>query len=153
IGFTLCFLILFTREFLQTKTILPSYDKLLKYVNYIFVPYMMISGLVTYSGILFMKERRYITIENLIIFFIILLVATTGIMAYRKKFKPAKYFLLANSVQLFIIASLALYFTINKGQENSSPGLLATIGIIIQALAFAISLVARINVLKEELRK
>src|SRR5690606_20998227 len=39
------------------------------------------------------------------------------------------------------------------GQENSSPGLLATIGIIIQALAFAISLVARINVLKEELRK
>lgn|SRR5690606_5334262 len=45
------YFIAFAQEFLQTNTILPKWNKFLKYIKYIFVSYMVISSVITYSGL------------------------------------------------------------------------------------------------------
>src|SRR5690606_16967907 len=141
----------FTREFLQTKVILPKWDKLLKYLNLAFVSYMVLFSVATYSGVVYLKTYGYALIENIVIILIICFLIASGIMAYRKKFKPAKYFLIANSVQLFIMAALAVY--LSGYEKEGEITLLPHLALLIQALAFSVSLVARFNLMKEELRR
>lgn len=145
------FLVAFTREFLQTRIILPKWDRFLKYTSYAFLSYIVFSSVATYSGLLYMKGFGYMLAENIIIALVFCFLIASGIMAHRKKFRPAKYFLIANSVQLITIISLAVYLMINKNYGNSTV-FLPHIVLLIQALTFAISLVARVNLLKEELR-
>lgn len=151
IGLIIGFFIAFTREFLQTKAILPKWDKFLKYSGYIFVCYVILSAVFTYSGLFYTKTYGYILFENIITVLIICFLMASGIMAYRKKFKPAKYFLVANSVQLLIMVVLAVYLMVYKNY-GSNTTFLPHIALLTQALTFAVSLVARISSLKEELR-
>ncbi|MFA7446746.1 MAG: 7TM diverse intracellular signaling domain-containing protein [Flavobacteriaceae bacterium] len=151
IALVIGFFIAFTREFLQTRIILPKWDRFLKYAGSIFVSYMVLSSVVTQSGLLFLKTPESVFVENIVIAVIICFLMASGVMAHRKNFKPAKYFLIANSVQLVIMAALAVYLIVYKEYGNNATFLPHT-ALLIQALTFAVSLVARISSLKEELR-
>jgi hypothetical protein len=112
---------------------------------------MVLSAVITYSGFAYLKSIGFIIVENIVIAVVICFLIASGIMAYRKKFKPAKYFLAANTVQLVIMAVLAVYLMIYKEYDDTAA-FLPHIALLVQALAFAVSLVARVNILKDELQ-
>lgn len=151
IALVIGYFIAFTQEFLQTHRILPKWNRFLKYTKYVFVSYMVLSALITYSGFAYLKSIGFIIVENIVIAVVICFLIASGIMAYRKNFRPAKYFLVANTVQLAIMVILAVYLIFNKNYGTNASFLPHT-ALIIQALTFAISLVARVNLLKDELQ-
>ncbi|MFN0201687.1 MAG: 7TM diverse intracellular signaling domain-containing protein [Bacteroidia bacterium] len=140
-----------TRSYLQTRSQLPFWDKVLFHVNWIFVTFFSISSAITLSGIAYL-DNYIARFENLSTISIILLLFSVGILSYRKKFKPAKYFLLANSLPLFLIILLAGYFAIYRFYGKNVM-FLPNLAIISQTLTFAVALVARIHLLKEELNE
>lgn len=140
-----------TRSYLQTGTQLPLWDKILLCVNWIFVSFFGLSTILTLSRI-FYTDNFIARFENLSLICIILLILFIGILSYRKQFKPAKYFLLANSLPLLMIIVLAGYFAIYRFYGKNVM-FLPNLAIITQTLTFAVALVARINLLKEELNE
>jgi hypothetical protein len=138
-----------TRKYLETKDRLPVWDKILRYFNYAFSGLTLISLIVTTSGIFYLS---YYTIfyVNLGAGVIILLMLVTGILMLRKKYKPSKYFLLANAVPLVIMFVLAGYLALYSFNDNVTL-LLPSLAIISQSVALAIALVARVQLLKDEL--
>lgn len=151
IALVIGYFIAFTQEFLQTSSILPKWNRFLKYTKYVFISYMILSAVITYSGVAYLKSIGFIIVENIVIAVVICFLIASGVMAYRKKFKPAKYFLAANSVQLAIMVLLAVYLIVYKEYDHTVT-FLPHIALLAQALTFAISLVARVNIMKEELR-
>jgi len=151
IALVIGYFIAFAQEFLRTSTILPKWNKFLKYTKYVFVSYMFVSSVITYSGLAYLKSYGFALIENIVIAFIICFIIASGIIAYRKKFKPAKYFLAANTVQLVMMVILAVYLMINKNY-GTDISFLPHAALLVQALTFAVSLVARVNLLKDELQ-
>ncbi len=139
-----------TRSYLETKTRLPYWDKVLNYIKLAFISINVLNIFSTISGIYY--TNNYITFpENMATVGIILLLVWVGIVSYRKQFKPAKYFLLANILPLSIMLIIATYFALYRF-HNSVIELFPNLAIISQTLSFAIALVARINLLKEELK-
>jgi hypothetical protein len=143
--------IMMTRSYLNTKEILPTLDKILKITFYFFILMVLIPAILSFSGLFFLEyyTNKYL---NLLIISIILLLYYTGFAANRKSFKPAKYYLIAHSVPLVFILMLTVYFL--WFQTNASDiYYLPSLAIITQALTFAIALVARMQLLKDELSK
>src|SRR5690606_27468906 len=93
IALVIGYFIAFTQEFLQTSSILPKWNRFLKYTKYVFISYMILSAVITYSGVAYLKSIGFIIVENIVIAVVICFLIASGVMAYRKKFKPAKYFL------------------------------------------------------------
>ncbi|TAG87716.1 MAG: hypothetical protein EAZ20_10045, partial [Bacteroidetes bacterium] len=83
---------------------------------------------------------------------IVLLLLGVAVLAYRVNHSLARYFLIANTVPLLLILSLAVYFAVFTFYGKGAR-LLPSMAIVSQALAFAVALVARINMLKEELKQ
>ncbi len=139
-----------TRYYLQTHSILPAWDKILKYL---LIAFVVIDGL---NNTLSLCKKGYFRlyqthIENISIVLIILLLIYMGIIAHRKKIEPAKYFLIANILPLILMLLLAIYY-LNYTNSDTFPVLLPNLAIISHALTFAVALVARVNLIKEELR-
>lgn len=139
-----------TRNYLQTFDLLNKWDKVLVYINIVFVLMVLSSSLSTISG--FFYAHIYTSrFENISIVCIILLLFYVGVLSYRKQFHPAKYFLLANSLPLVIMIFLAAYLAIFTFTSKMVM-FLPNFAILSQTLTFAVALVARINLLKEELK-
>jgi hypothetical protein len=143
--------IMMTRSYLNTKERLPRLDKVLKVTFFTFILMVLIPAISSFSGIFYLEyyTNKYL---NLLIILIILLLYYTGFAAYRKSFKPAKYYLIAHSVPLVFILMLAVYFLWFQTNANDIY-YLPSLTIITQALTFAIALVARMQLLKDELSK
>jgi DNA-binding CsgD family transcriptional regulator len=138
----------FTRHYLQTFEYLPKWDKILVKVNILFL--ISLSCLTLYN---FTYANHYCPpIENCLILSILLLLFYVGGVSYRQKFKPAKYFLLANALPLLIMILITGYLILHP-KDIKTVLFLPNISILGQALTFAVALVARINVLKEELKE
>lgn len=151
IAFVIGGFIMMTRSYLNTKEQLPIMDRVLRVTFYVFILMVLIPAISTFSGVFFLE---YYTNEylNLLIISIILLLYSTGVASYRKSFKPAKYYLIAHSVPMIFMMMLAFYFL--WFQTNASDiYYLPSLAIITQALTFAIALVARMQLLKDELSK
>ncbi len=140
----------FTRYYLQLKYYLPIWDKWLRVGVWISVTLFIISDSLTLGGIYY-TNTTFSTYQNILTLVIVLGILGAGIWVYKKGYKPAKYFLIANTVPLSTIIILAIYFNFNHGDTN--PSFISNLAIIFQALAFAIALVARVNLLKEELKQ
>ena len=139
----------FTLNYLQLRFKLPFWDKLLIKLNYIFAFTIIIDMIINCSGIVYINNTSVFWI-NLFIIILLAIMFGVGVILYRKKYKPAKYYLLANAVPLLIMLVLATYFLINR-KFGTGAYLLPNLAIVIQTLTFAIALVAKINLLKDEL--
>ena len=76
---------------------------------------------------------------------------TTGFVAYRKKVKQAKYFIQAQLLPLVLIICIVVGLLFSYNNSSWALHLLPNIAIVAQTLTFAIALVARVNLLKNEL--
>lgn len=139
----------FTRNYLQTKAILPKWDKVLKYINAAFAITIIFPTITTITGIWFCFN--YFTLPiNIAIVIILLLIILVGVIAYKRKYMFGKYFLVANILPLFFMILVAVYFIINS-TANDGAKLLPNLAILSLAITFAIALFFRINTLKKDL--
>ena len=141
-------LIQFTRAYLQTKLKLPLWDKLLKYGALI---YCLFWGLVTILEFLnlILPDNRYPLSSNILLLLLISLMLIVGGVSYRKRIKQAGYFLLAMTIPLLLMLMLVLYLV--STEDEQLPQGLTNIAIITITLTFAIALVARVNLIKNDL--
>ncbi|WP_338769158.1 7TM diverse intracellular signaling domain-containing protein [Bernardetia sp. ABR2-2B] len=141
----------FTRSYLQLDIYFPYWDTILKYLTY-FLSLFSLFAIIIAS---FKSLNIYYSlalISNLFFSIIILMIFSVGIMSYKNGYKPARYFLIANTLPLLGIMSIALYLLVYKS-SSSSIQLLPHLTLLSQTLSFAIALVARINLLKDELKE
>jgi hypothetical protein len=111
---------------------------------------MSLSDILTFSG-LYYVDRITSFPQNLLTLGIILGLFIVGVLAYRQGYKPAQYFLVANAFPLLLMMVLATYFMLYV--NTGVVAIASNLALISQALAFAIALVARVNMLKEELKQ
>ena len=141
----------FTRIYLRLYWHFPFWNKVLRVVLYIFSGVLLVDTVITLSGIYYL-DNFIAFASNITVVLIILLLLYIGLISWRKGYKPARYFLLANSVPLLVMMCLAAYFAVYKFYGQGAV-LLPNLAILSQALTFAVALVARVNTLKEELQQ
>jgi hypothetical protein len=140
-----------TRTYLETSQRLPVWDKILRYFNYIFSALTLTSIVLTGTGVFYSSYYTAFYV-NLGVVLIILLMLLTGVVSVRKKYKPGRYFLLANTVTLVVMLCLAGYFVFYKFYGEGVL-LLPSMAIVSQSVALAIALVARVQLLKDQLHE
>ena len=150
VAFVMLGLVQFARHYLQTTFNLPFWDKVLKYAIAFFVVYQI--------GYIVLQLARwlpivdtYLNISNVFVLLLIAMMLFAGVIAYRKKLRQAKYYLLAQVLPLLVMIVLVVYLIIIKGNQNWGLQLLPNIAIVAQTLTFAIALVARVNLIKDDL--
>jgi DNA-binding CsgD family transcriptional regulator len=141
----------FARTYLQLSIYFKLWDKILKYILIVY------SFLITFYVIILSFKSFFIYVElssfsNLIVGVIALLICYVAILSYRKGYKLGRYFLTANLLPLFIVFIIAFYILIYK-HDTKPIQFLPHIALVIQTVGFAIALVARINLLKDELKE
>ena len=138
----------FTRAYLQTKLKLPFWDKLLKYGALI---YCLVWGLATMLEFLnlILPNNRYALYSNILLLLLISMMLIVGVVAYRKRIKQARYFLLAMAIPLLLMLLLVLYLLFTD--DELLRQILANIAIITVTITFAIAVVARVNIIKNDL--
>ncbi len=141
----------FTRVYLQLAQIAIVWDKVLKKLLIILTLFSIFFVAVSYQKKFFIYNETS-GILNMLICFIILFIFYINIYLYRKGYKLAHYFLLANSFPFLVMMAIALYF-LTYPTSRQAVRLLPHIALISQTLCFAIALVARINLLKDELKE
>lgn len=139
----------FTRNYLQTRAILPQWDRVLKYINITFAIMIGFTSLTTITGIWYSFNYFSLPI-NIAIVIILLLIILIGAIAYKRKYMFGKYFLAANILPLFFMLLVAIYFIIYP-TANDGAKLLPNIAILSLAFTFAIALFFRITTLKKDL--
>jgi hypothetical protein len=141
-----------TRSYLRTKVLLPAWDNLLKYLFYAYIVVELIPAIITITGIYYL-DNYTLLYDNIFILIIALVIFSTCIVAYKRKIRAARYFLLANTLPIIFGTCTAIYFIINSAPTYSRNGsFLPEIAIISQIFTFAVVLVARIRVVNEELK-
>lgn len=146
IGFTQ-----FTRSYLQTKTILPFWDKFLKYFIIVYAVYIFIITLFQFFNIT-KSTNYYIALFNIFHLLIIISLITVGFIAFKKRIKQAIYFLLAMAIPLAVLGGFVIYLLfISYNSDSLVMQRLPNIAIVIQVLSFAIALAARVNIIKNDL--
>ena len=145
-------LIQLSRAYLNTKILLPGYDRLLKYLLYVYIAFAIIPATVTISG-LFYLDSYTLFYDNVFVLFIVVTIFLASIAAYRRKVRAAKYFLLANTIPMVLSAGIAVYFLINSAPTyTDNASVLPELAILSQILTFAVALVARVRLVNEELK-
>jgi hypothetical protein len=141
-----------TRSYLRTKVLLPAWDNLLKYLFYAYIVVELIPAIITITGIFYL-DNYTLLYDNIFILIIALVIFSTCIVAYKRKIRAARYFLLANTLPIIFGTCTAIYCIINSAPTYSRNGsFLPEIAIISQIFTFAVVLVARIRVVNEELK-
>jgi hypothetical protein len=141
----------FARIYLQLSWQFLFWDRILKYMLYLFCGIIISDILVTLSGIYYVDNLLVLPL-NILLILIILLLFYLGVISLRKGYTSALYFLLANSLSLLFILVLTIYLVLYRSYGQVAT-LLPNLVIILQTLTFAAALVARVNNLKEELKQ
>jgi hypothetical protein len=154
IGVTLILsgLIQLSRAYLNTKLLLPTYDRLLKYLLYAYVAFALIPAMVTISGWYYLDSHT-LFYDNIFVLFIVGTIFLASVTAYRRKIRAAKYFLLANTIPMVLAGGIAIYFIVNSAPTyTNNASILPELAILSQILTFAVALVARLRLVNEELK-
>lgn len=134
------FTILFVRKFVQSKLYAPIIDKIL--VVYIGISFVSIAFLICDQLTLSYNLINFNAASSL-------LLLLAGVMALRKGFQPAKYFILAWSVFLASVTIYALkdfgVLPLTKTTFYSLP-----VGSALEGLLLSFALASKINTLKRE---
>jgi DNA-binding NarL/FixJ family response regulator len=139
----------FTRNYLQTQEELPAYDGWLKWAGFLTGIWILLSTGMNASGAAYIHHYTAI-LTNVAVATVSFLLMLSGFLSYRKTPKLARYFLIANMLPLLLVLVLAVYMAIFKIHGKISLWL-PSMALVSQALALAVALVARVNLLKEEL--
>lgn len=141
----------FARTYLQLSTYFEFWDKVLKYSLILFSCFQFLFMVSCFFKSFFIYVQMA-SISNLLVGIIALLIVYISFHSYLKGYKIGRYFLIANLFPLLTIFSIAIYIFIYE--YNTRPiQLLPHIALVSQTLTFAIALVARINLLKDELKE
>lgn len=141
-------LVQFTRVYLKTKMHFFVWDKILKISFVIYSIYVVAITTLEFALIL-RADNTYALINNLILIGLILNLIGLGIKSYTKKVAQAKYYLLAMLLPLLIMLALVVYLVIY--QNHVALYTLPNIAILSITITFAVALVARVNLIKDEL--
>ncbi|SEW13269.1 7TM-DISM domain-containing protein [Chitinophaga arvensicola] len=141
-----------SRLYLRTKVLLPACDRLLQCLLYGYLLLCQIPAVSTITGIFYL-DNYTLWYDNIGVLLISVTVITICMIAYKYKVRAAKHFLLANTLPLFMVAGLAVYFIIHSAPTYlDNHFLLPEIGVFSQILSFAVALIARIRIVNEELK-
>ena len=140
----------FTRAYLQTSVHLPKWDKVLRYFKTAFVVTLLANIGLTMSGVYPTNDFMTLPI-NIEIVGIILLMLFVGVLSHLKGFVLGRYYLIANTLPLVLMACLAVYLAFNHSYGNGAF-MLPNAAIIAQTLTLPVALMARINLMKAELQ-
>lgn len=141
--------LLFTQSYLHTKFTMPFWNKVLKIALWLVL--MIFIG-ITLSEIfgwlpIVTTIPAIFNITSIIVLVLMLLVACIGV---RKKITQATYYLLAQTLPLLLMIVLAVWMFVNVNQ-SWALNYLPNLALLAQTITFAIALVARVNLLKDEL--
>lgn len=138
----------FARNYLQTRLHLPGLDKWVKWITTIWAVFDFVHTLRNCFGS-GMNDRIEIMLTNMGIVVLVLLILAMAIVAKRRDVYAAKYFLWANLGSLGFILAIAVYYIFNNGGMHKVwlPGA----ALVMQALMFAMALVARLRQTKQQL--
>jgi predicted nucleic acid-binding Zn-ribbon protein len=138
----------FARYYLQTKQHLPRLDKWVKWITIVLALFDIVHTLRNCLGTA-MDDHFEIMMINIGIAALVLLILAMAIVARRKGVYGASYFLWANLGSLGFILAIAVYYIINNGGIHKVwlPGA----ALVMQALMFAMALVARLRQTKQQL--
>lgn len=142
----------FTSSYLKLFAFFPRWNKMLHYAIYFYGAFITLILALTLSKVYFAHSDTVILFLNLFIVGIILSLLIVGILSLIHGYKPARYFLLANGIPLLLMLVLTL-FLLRNSQDTQSTLFLPSAALLTQTLAFAIALVARINLIKDELKE
>lgn len=141
-----------TRAYLDTRTRLPTPDKILKYLLYAFPPIILSLDLTTFLRKIIMDEITALVL-NCGTILIMLTIFYTAIMSYRQGYKPARYFLFSNTISLAIIVILAVVYLFIPIEAQGNVIQLANIAVVAQAICLAVALVERFILIRDELKQ
>lgn len=145
-------LIQLSRAYLNTKILLSTYDRLLKYLLYVYIAFALVNAVVTISGLYYLDSHT-LFYDNIFVLVMVVTIFSAGITAYRRKIRAAKYFLLANTLPMVLSAGIAVYFIVNSAPTYThTASILPELAILSQILTFAVALVARLRLVNEELK-
>jgi 7TM diverse intracellular signalling len=131
-----------TRHFLSTQQKIPTIDKRLKLLwwLYLLVETSMLIGMFSHANL----PRYYSEIENISLLLVVLYIYYATWYSYRRNYKPAVYLLIANLVPLSVIVVLIISLLVFKffvGYVQILPAIAA----VSQAITFAIALHLRLK--------
>lgn len=144
-------LIQLTRSYLRTRELLPAYDVVLRYLLIGYLIFETIPAIITISG-WFYLDNYTLVYDDFFICLLSLGILITSIVAYKKRIRAARAFMLANTLPIVFATGLAVFFIIHSTPNYSNNNsLLPEIAIISQLITFTIVLVSRIKTIHEEL--
>lgn len=140
-AFMLASVMMFAKRFLNTKVLVPKLDKAIKVfigieVVLFFSPMVLPPEITT-------KATLALTIPPL------LLVLTAAVIAFTKKYRPARFFLLAFTVLVLAGIVVVLKFT-NVLPSNAFTDYGLYFGSALEVVLLSIALADRINIMKKE---
>ncbi|WP_083723529.1 7TM-DISM domain-containing protein [[Flexibacter] sp. ATCC 35208] len=153
VGCTIIFtgLIQLTRSYLRTKELLPSYDRMLRYLLIGYIIFEVVPCIITISGWFYM-DNYTLVYDDIFICVLSLSLLITSVVAHKKHIRGASVFMLANMLPIIFATGLAVFFIINSTPDYSNNStLLPEIAIISQIITFTMVLVSRIKSIHEEL--
>jgi hypothetical protein len=141
-----------TRAFLQTKELLPAYDRVLKYLCYFYIGLELIPAILTITGVYYL-DNYTLLYDNIAILLITFSIVLTSAVAYKRKVRAAKHFLVANILPIIFATATAVYFIVNAAPTYTNIGsLLPEMAILSQIFTFGVALIARVRVVNDELK-
>lgn len=138
----------FTRSYLKVKQHFPLWDTLLKYTLLFFSTTQVFYILAEHFKWIPPSEVRS-TVNNLIILSILVLILIISFKSFAKKIPESKYFLKALFLPILIMLILVVILLFTT--DNTSMSFLPNLAILSITITFAIALVAKVNLIKNEL--
>lgn len=142
----------FTRVYLTTQTALPKLDKVLKYLLAAYTLIYFVCTFLIVSGLKFVDTEN-VLLSNILVVVSILTILYTAVVRYRQQYKPARFFLFANSIPLFIILALGVSRLISPSNPNNLSNQISSIALVAQAFCLALALAERLLLIRDELKQ
>ncbi|MDX1960913.1 MAG: 7TM diverse intracellular signaling domain-containing protein [Leptospiraceae bacterium] len=141
IGLTVFFAVLFTKRFLKTHIYARTLNKILNLI--------MVLGILVCFYTLFIQKYRTHQISLILAIITGATILLTGIITFYRKYRPARYFLIAWG--LFIVSIFITIFRILGFYPANTFNIYAVqIGSLVEALLLSFALADRINIIKKE---
>jgi 7TM diverse intracellular signalling/7TMR-DISM extracellular 2 len=142
----------FTRVYLTTQTALPKLDKMLKYLLVACILTYFLGVFLIISEIKFV-DAESVLISNILVVVTIFTILYTAVVRYRQHYKPARFFLFANSLPLAIILALGVSRLISPSGQSPLSNQIASIALVAQAFGLALALAERLLLIRSELKQ
>jgi hypothetical protein len=141
-----------TRIYLETKHLMPKQDKLVQILFWSFLVCIVIDNFLIFLKITPLKDYR-LKITALLSISIVLNIIYIAVLSYYKKFKRARFFLIANAISIIIFLATSLYYIFIGVVRTTDHNLVSKFAIVAHSLCLAIALVQRVLLIREDLKQ